>query len=138
MSLPALTPGQRDRLLWLLGALGNTDAGERASAGQKAHELVRSLGLSWGELIVTTGRQSIAVATGAASAAASHGRAPRRLRSRRPRIGQADFRIIADCVFAGPAMETVAHGPCHLAGWLYDSKRLRCGRQEFRAWKAPA
>jgi hypothetical protein len=41
-----------DRLVKLLGMLGSAYAGERAAAGLKAAELVRSLNMTWHEIIL--------------------------------------------------------------------------------------
>lgn len=40
-----------DKLAKILGMLGSSHAGERASAGLKADEMVRSAGLTWLEVI---------------------------------------------------------------------------------------
>lgn len=48
----ALDPASADRLKKILGLLGSAHDGERAAAGAKAHELIRSLGLTWQEVIV--------------------------------------------------------------------------------------
>ena len=41
----------RSRLVKLLGMLGSDHAGERASAGLAADQLVRSKGLSWADVV---------------------------------------------------------------------------------------
>jgi hypothetical protein len=46
-----LDPGAADRLRKLCGMLGSEHDGERAAAAAKADALVRSLGLSWGDVI---------------------------------------------------------------------------------------
>jgi hypothetical protein len=40
-----------DRLTKILGLLGSDHAGERAAAAAKAHALVRSIGLTWRDVI---------------------------------------------------------------------------------------
>ena len=46
-----LDPASADKLAKILGLLGSDHHGERAAAGAKAHELIRSLGLTWHEII---------------------------------------------------------------------------------------
>ena len=48
-----LSPLEVDRLVKVLGLLGSDAPGERAAAGLKAHELIKSRNLSWGDLIAT-------------------------------------------------------------------------------------
>lgn len=48
----ALEPHDADRLIKLLGMCGSSHAGERASAALKADTLVRSLGLTWRDVIM--------------------------------------------------------------------------------------
>jgi hypothetical protein len=43
----------RTRLIRLLGLLGSDFDGERATAGAMANRLVRDLGLTWGDVVVT-------------------------------------------------------------------------------------
>ena len=56
MTLPALPPNHRDRLVKLLGLLGSHHMAERATAGQMANELLRSLKLTWDD-VVTDAKQ---------------------------------------------------------------------------------
>ena len=49
--MSALAPADVDRLVKLLGMLGSSFDGERAAAGQKAHEFIRSRGLIWSDII---------------------------------------------------------------------------------------
>jgi hypothetical protein len=44
--------GHLDRLIKLLGMLGSAHDGEIAVAGRKAHELLRSLNMTWQEIIL--------------------------------------------------------------------------------------
>jgi hypothetical protein len=46
-----LQQSELDRLAKILGRLGSEHAGERASAGLKAHELIKSMGLQWSDVI---------------------------------------------------------------------------------------
>jgi hypothetical protein len=48
----ALDQPTAERLAKLLGMCGSAHAGERAAAAAKAHQLVRSLNLTWHEVIV--------------------------------------------------------------------------------------
>jgi len=50
--LPALPPNHRDRLVKLLGLLGSHHMAERATAGRMAHELLRSLKLTWDDVLI--------------------------------------------------------------------------------------
>jgi len=52
MSASALDPASADKLAKILGLLGSDHAGERAAAGAKAHELIRSLGLTWRDILL--------------------------------------------------------------------------------------
>jgi hypothetical protein len=47
------------RLVQLLGMLGSTYAGERATAGLKADELVKEAGLTWADVIRISGRAGL-------------------------------------------------------------------------------
>jgi hypothetical protein len=47
-----LAPDALDRLIKLLGMLGSVHDGERATAGRKAHELIRHHGLTWSDLLL--------------------------------------------------------------------------------------
>jgi hypothetical protein len=47
-----LNPSAIERLLKMLGVLGSAHDGERATAGLKAHELIRRHGLTWSDIIV--------------------------------------------------------------------------------------
>jgi hypothetical protein len=47
----ALAPQAADKLTKILGLLGSDYAGERDAAVRAAHKLVRSLGLSWSDII---------------------------------------------------------------------------------------
>ena len=47
----ALAPAACDHLVKLLGMLGSAHDGERAAAGLKAHEFIKRLGLTWGDVI---------------------------------------------------------------------------------------
>lgn len=49
--MSALPPTDASRLVKFLGMLGSEHAGERASAGQKAHELVTSRNLTWADVL---------------------------------------------------------------------------------------
>jgi hypothetical protein len=44
-------PPELERLIKVLGLLGSTHAGERAAAGLKATELLRSVNLTWADII---------------------------------------------------------------------------------------
>jgi len=48
----ALEPHDADRLIKLLGVCGSSHPGERAAAALKADTLVRSLGLTWRDVII--------------------------------------------------------------------------------------
>lgn len=50
MSAATLSSEARTKLAKLCGMLGSDHAGERAAAGLKATEFVRSLGLSWADV----------------------------------------------------------------------------------------
>ena len=52
MTRPVLDPQSAVRLVKLCGMLGSQHDGERAAADLKADQLVRGLGLTWGDLIV--------------------------------------------------------------------------------------
>jgi hypothetical protein len=56
--LPAET---RTRLVKLLGMLGSDFAGERAAAGQMADQLVRGLGLTWGDVVAQKERPPVGI-----------------------------------------------------------------------------
>ena len=47
----ALAPGQRDKLVRVLGMLGSEHMGERAAAALAADKLLRSVGVTWAEVI---------------------------------------------------------------------------------------
>jgi hypothetical protein len=47
----ARPPERRQRLARLLGLVGSAHPGERDAAGRKAHELVRSFGLTWFDIV---------------------------------------------------------------------------------------
>ena len=49
--MPERLPLDPDRLVKLLGMLGSDHAGERAAAGLKAYQLLRSRGLTWADVI---------------------------------------------------------------------------------------
>lgn len=51
MSGAVIDPHAADRLVKLCGMMGSDHAGERAVAAAKANELVRRLGLTWGDII---------------------------------------------------------------------------------------
>jgi hypothetical protein len=59
--MTVLLPHQCEHLAKLLGMLGSDHDGERASAGLKADTYVRSLGLTWHEILVPESRQPEAV-----------------------------------------------------------------------------
>lgn len=46
-----MTPAERKKLVRILGLLGSDQAGERAAAALKAHELVEGANTDWSELI---------------------------------------------------------------------------------------
>ena len=50
-----LSPGERNRLVGILGRLGSDHARERAAAGLLAARLLRNRGLSWDDLIADGG-----------------------------------------------------------------------------------
>jgi hypothetical protein len=58
MTLP-LDPRAGQRLAKLCGMFGSSHVGERASAAAMADKLVRSLGLTWPQIIVANNRASI-------------------------------------------------------------------------------
>jgi hypothetical protein len=47
-----LAPDALERLIKLLGMLSSAHDGERAAAGQKAHEFIRRHGLTWSEILL--------------------------------------------------------------------------------------
>jgi hypothetical protein len=49
--MATINPQAADRLAKICGMLGSDHEGERAAAGAKAHELIRSLGLTWHDII---------------------------------------------------------------------------------------
>ena len=49
--MTALTEADRVRLVKLLGMLGSDHAGERDSAGVAAHRLIKSLGMTWAQVL---------------------------------------------------------------------------------------
>ena len=51
--MTALDQPTAERLVKLLGLLGSDHAAERASAGAKANELIRSRGLTWTQVVST-------------------------------------------------------------------------------------
>jgi hypothetical protein len=52
--MTALPPDDADRLAKLCGMFSSDHVGERATAAQMAHKLVKSRGLTWREVIITT------------------------------------------------------------------------------------
>jgi hypothetical protein len=51
-AVPRLTPAFADKLVKVLGMLGSAYDGEVAAAGRRAHSMLQTEGLSWGDVIV--------------------------------------------------------------------------------------
>lgn len=57
-----MTPGERDKLVRVLGMLGSTHDGERAAAGRLATKLLKTAGRTWDEVVIDNSRPAATAA----------------------------------------------------------------------------